>query len=45
MIKNMDMEYLHGQVEIYIKDNIRMMLEMDMEKCIGLMEVIIKENG
>lgn len=25
MIKNMDMVYLHGQVVIYIKDNIRMM--------------------
>lgn len=31
-IKNMDLEYLHGQVEIYTKENIKKMKEMVMEK-------------
>ena len=45
MIKKMDMEYLHGLQEMYIKEIINQMLEMDMDKCIGVMVVIIKGNG
>jgi hypothetical protein len=37
MIRSVDKESLNGQVEITIKESIRMMKEMDMEKCSGLM--------
>jgi hypothetical protein len=45
MIKNADMEFLLGQVEMYIKATILMMSGMVLDKCIGMMEVAIKEIG
>ena len=45
MIKNQDMVFLHGPLETFIKDTIKVIKDMDMDKCIGTMEVIIKENG
>lgn len=45
MTRNKDMEYLPGQLEMYIKAIIRVTLEMDMGKCFGVMEVFIKANG
>lgn len=45
MTRNKDMEYLLGQLEMYIKAIIRVTLEMDMGKCFGVMEVFIKDSG
>ena len=45
LIKRMDMGYLHGKVETYIKEIIRKMKGMDKAKCIGLMAQFIKDNG
>lgn len=45
MIKNLDMESFLGQVEIFIKETMRMILEMVMDKCIGLTEVFIRVSG
>ena len=39
------MVYLHGQVETYIKEVMKMIQEMVMAKCIGQMEVFIKDSG
>ena len=45
MIKNQDMEYLHGPPAMYTKETIRMILEMGMDKCTGMMEAITKDTG
>lgn len=45
MIKNQDMVYLHGQVETYIKEVMKMIQEITMAKCIGQMGVFIKDSG
>jgi hypothetical protein len=45
MIKSMEREYSHGQVEIYTKEIIKMMNVMEMGRCYGQMEVCTKENG
>ena len=44
-IKNQVMEFLHGLVEIFIKEIIKMIVEMGMDKCTGVMVVFIKDNG
>jgi hypothetical protein len=44
-IKNMDMEFLAGQEEMYIKGIINKILDVGLERCIGLMEHAIKVNG
>lgn len=41
----MDKEYLNGQMEESIKDNIKMIRKVDMEKSLGQMEKSIKDNG
>ncbi len=45
MIRNQDMEFLHGQVETFTKEIIKMILGMGTDKCTGQMEVITKERG
>lgn len=45
MIKNGDMEYLLGLVEMFIKEIMRLIWEVDLERCIGQMVAIIKEIG
>jgi hypothetical protein len=44
-IKNLDMEFLDGQVAICIEAISKMMRGMVKEKCIGLMEQCIQEVG
>ena len=44
-IKNQVMEFLHGLVEIFIKEIIKTIVEMGMDKCTGVMVVFIKDNG
>lgn len=39
------MEFLHGQVETFTKEIIKMILGMGTDKCTGQMEVITKERG
>ena len=45
LIKNMDMVYFNGKVEIYIKVIMMKMKGMAMERCIGLMDQSIEANG
>ncbi len=45
MIKNGDMGFLHGLMEIFIKETIQQIKEMDMAKYIGPTVIIIKEIG
>jgi hypothetical protein len=45
MTKNMDMESLHGRVEMYIKVNIKMTKETDTVSLSGQMGQYIKESG
>jgi hypothetical protein len=37
--------YIHGQVEIFIKEIISKMKDMEMGKCFGRMGVFMRENG
>lgn len=41
----MDLEYLNGNQEIAIKDNLKMIKEMELAKWGGLMDHIILDNG
>ena len=45
MIKNQDMEFLHGPAEMFTKEIMKMILEMGMEKCTGMMEAFTKGSG
>jgi hypothetical protein len=45
MIKNVDMVFLLGHLEMFIKVITSQMLEMDLGRCIGVMVVFIRGNG
>ena len=45
LILYMDKELLYGIVEMFMKDNGKMMSNMDMENIIIKMVIIIKDNG
>jgi hypothetical protein len=45
MTKNVDMVYLLGPVETFIKATISMMWGMAMDKCTGMTKAVIKECG
>lgn len=45
MTKKMDMEYLHGQQETYIKAIMKQISETVMERCIGMMAAFSKDSG
>lgn len=45
MIRDVDMVYLLGHLEINIKVNILMISDMDTEKCIGMILLITKGNS
>ena len=45
MIKNQDMVFSHGQVEMFTREIMKMTQEMAMAKCIGWMAVFIKVIG
>ena len=44
-IKSKDLEFSHGLLEMYIKENTKKMREMDLVKCVGQMGVYIVEFG
>lgn len=44
-IKNQAMVFLLGQVVIFIKEIMNLIVEMDMDRCIGVMVVFTKANG
>ena len=44
-IKKMAMEYLFGQMEIFIEEILKEIRNTVMEKCIGMMEPHIRVNG
>ena len=44
-IKNVDMESLHGQLGMCIREIMREISEMDMDKCIGTIVVFTKGTG
>jgi hypothetical protein len=45
MIKKMEKVYIHGNQEIDIKVNFKMIIDMDMGKCTGGIAHRIKGNG
>ena len=45
MIKKMVMEYLHGQLGIFIRVIMNKIIEISMVRCFGVMVHFIKENG
>lgn len=45
MIRNKDMEYSAGQMEMCLKEPIKTTSEMDSVVCFGVMEVITRVNG
>lgn len=45
MIKNQDMEFLHGQVATFTRETIKMTPGMALGKCTGQMEVTTKASG
>lgn len=45
MIKNVDMESIHGHQEVVTKAIILTIFDMDMARCTGLMEILTKGTG
>jgi hypothetical protein len=45
MTRNQVMEFSHGAVAIFTKENTKMIVETDTDKCTGLTVVITKANG
>ena len=41
----MELENKHWQMEIFIKENIKIIKEMEMENLFGQMKIFMKENG
>ena len=45
MIRNVDKDNIDGEMELIIKELLKMIIGMDMEKCVGRMEGLIKVSG